>query len=124
MPRVAAPFLDRDVTDLGAFADEDLGRAASIGGGLVVAADVLVQVVEPRAAPGDDQGVGQKGGATFVRCVLAHDRLLDLDSVRHVEESAAGEERSVQCAESIAVGLDEREQERLDELWMLFRGHA
>ena len=96
VPRVAAPFLDRHIADVRALADEDLRRTAPVTRALLLLADVLVEVVEARAAAGDDHGMGQHSGAALMRQVLAQDRLLDHDAVRHIEEVAAGEERGVQ----------------------------
>jgi len=47
----------------------------------------------------------------------------DLHSVRHVQKGSAREERRMERAETVPVSLDQREQQRLDELRMLFGGH-
>ena len=59
-----------------------------------------------------------------MRKVLAHDRGVDHHAVRHIKKGPAGEERRVQRGESIAVGADQREQARLDQLGVILRGLA
>src|SRR5205814_614823 len=121
MPHVAAPLLDRDVADLSALADEDLGRACAIAGLVVLLGDVLVEVVELRASAGDDQRVGQNAGVSLVREVLADDRLVEDHAVGDVEERAAREEGGVEGGEAVAVGVHKGEEPRLDELGMVLR---
>src|SRR5437879_9933937 len=45
--------------------------------------------------------------------------MVDLDSIRHIEEGAAGEEGRMQGRKLIAVGLDGTEQIALDQVAML-----
>ena len=90
----------------------------------LVVGDVLVQVVEPRAAAGDDQSVRQNACAVVVREVLAHDGLVDLDSVRYIKEGSAREERRMKGGEAIAVAVHKGEQSGLDQLRVLHRRHA
>ena len=59
VPRVAAPLLDRDIADLGAFAEKDLGRAGAIAGFIRVLVDLLVEIAEPSVHPREDQVMRQ-----------------------------------------------------------------
>src|SRR5438552_5742695 len=121
MPDVATPFLDRDVADLRALAEEDLGRAAAVAGLGVIFRDVFVEIVEARVLAGNDQGVGKDAVPAFVREVLPEHRLVELHPVGHVQKRAAGEERGMERRETIAVSVHKGEQPRFDQLRMVFR---
>jgi len=66
--------------------------------------------------------VGQHRGAAVVREVLAEDRLLDHDTVGHVQEVATGKERGVQRREAVVVRVSGREEQRRDQLLVALRG--
>src|SRR5438105_13834885 len=116
---VAAPLLEGDVADLRPLAEEDLGGPARQRRLVERGREELVQVVELGALPGNDQGMGENGGAASARPVLTDERLFDLDEVGDIQKSAAAEECGVDGSELVAVGSHLAEEPLLDEVAVL-----
>src|SRR5438128_3828949 len=119
LPRLRTPTVQRHIPQVGAVVQEKLGGAAGQRRAVIGRADEFLHVVEARSLAGYDHGMGQGGRTPATGPEPAHQRAIDGETVRYVEEGASREERTMQGGQLIPFRPDPTEKVRLHKFWDL-----
>src|SRR5207253_4207958 len=106
LPRLRTPTVQRHIPQVGAVVQEKLGGAAGQRRAVIGRADEFLHVVEARSLAGYDHGMWQGGRTPATGPEPAHQRAIDGETVRYVEEGASRERRAMRVGELMPLRRD------------------